>query len=254
MKCTLILFSPTGGTEKAARILCRELGDPVTVCDLSSASFRGEDYAAQPDSVAVIAVPSFGGRVPAVAAERIRSLRGNGTPCVALCVYGNRAYEDTLIELADLAREAGFQVAAGVAAVAEHSIVHQYASGRPDGTDEANLREIGKKIAEKLAQPGEHGEVAVPGNRPYQKAGAAGLVPKAGSACVACGLCAAQCPVGAIDRQEIKKADKQKCISCMRCVARCPQKARTVNGAMVSVAAMTIKKACSVRKECEVYL
>lgn len=51
-----------------------------------------------------------------------------------------------------------------------------------------------------------------------------------------------------------KNADSQKCISCMRCVKQCPEKARNVNGAMVSIAAMAIKKACSVRKENELYM
>ena len=46
----------------------------------------------------------------------------------------------------------------------------------------------------------------------------------------------------------------KKCIGCMRCVKQCPHKARKVNGAMVSIAAMAIKKACSVRKENELFL
>ena len=37
--------------------------------------------------------------------------------------------------------------------------------------------------------------------------------------------------------------------SCMRCVKQCRANARKVNGAMVSIAAMAIKKACSTRKE-----
>ncbi|MDO5322525.1 MAG: 4Fe-4S binding protein [Clostridia bacterium] len=49
-------------------------------------------------------------------------------------------------------------------------------------------------------------------------------------------------------------ADTKKCISCMRCVKQCSHNARKVNGAMVSVAALAIKRACSVRKENELFL
>ena len=40
----------------------------------------------------------------------------------------------------------------------------------------------------------------------------------------------------------------------MRCMKLCPQNAGEVNGLMVSAAALTIKKACSVRKENELFL
>lgn len=80
------------------------------------------------------------------------------------------------------------------------------------------------------------------------------MVPKATSACVSCGLCAARCPAGAIDKGNVKTADKNACISCMRCVVKCPHGARKVNGAMLSAASLALKKACSGRKECEYYL
>ena len=54
---------------------------------------------------AVIAVPSYGGRVPQVAVDRISEIKGNGAKAVLLCVYGNRAYEDTLTELEDSAEK-----------------------------------------------------------------------------------------------------------------------------------------------------
>ncbi|MDE7360055.1 MAG: 4Fe-4S binding protein [Lachnospiraceae bacterium] len=94
----------------------------------------------------------------------------------------------------------------------------------------------------------------IPGNRPYRKAGGAGLVPKADSKCTRCGLCAKNCPSQAINKENIKTANSKKCISCMRCVAKCTQSARKVNGAMVSAAAFAMKKACSARKENELYL
>lgn len=254
MKGILVLFSPTGGTEKAAELLGSALGLEIEAVDMTDVRFDGKDLKTDEETVAVIAIPSYGGRVPALAAERLKKIKGNGIPCVLLCVYGNRAYEDTLVEMEDLAKESGFRVIAAVAAIAEHSIMHQYAAGRPDAVDEKNLKEIAGKIAKKLSQTQMDSAFAIPGNRPYKKAGGAGLVPKASSACVNCGLCAKQCPAGAIDAGHIITADKDKCISCMRCVVKCPHGARKVNGAMVSAASLALKKACSIRKECEYYL
>ena len=82
---------------------------------------------------------------------------------------------------------------------------------------------------------------SVPGNHPYKKAGGAGLVPTVSKGCLKCGVCADNCPVKAIDSVKFT-ADSKKCISCMRCVKKFPHNARKVNGALVSLAAMAIKK------------
>lgn len=248
-----ILFSPTRGTQKVVERLTAAwdaLAEIVDLCD------RGTDFSAAmltEGDVAVIAVPSYGGRVPVLAAERLASVQGGGARCVVVCVYGNRAYEDTLVELKDLAEKSGFRVVAAVAAVAEHSIIHRYAASRPDAEDGEELAAMGEKILAKLGA-GDCTVPEVPGNRPYKKAGGGGLVPKADNSCVSCGLCAQGCPAGAIHLDDLKGTDGSKCISCMRCVVRCPQTARKVNGAMVSVAALAIKKACSVRKNSELYI
>ncbi len=249
-----ITFSPTGGTQRVADIITEGLGKPVRKIDLTDAGLQPTHLAKE--NVAVIAVPSFGGRVPALAAQRLAEVHGNQARCVVVCVYGNRAYEHTLIELKDLAEQCGFRVVAAISAVAEHSIIHEYAAGRPDGQDQDELRGFAEKILEKLDRGDADRSSApkVPGNRPYKKAGGAGLVPKADGSCNGCGLCAEICPAQAISRENLKAADSKKCISCMRCVVRCPQSARKVNGALVSVAAVAIKKACSVRKGNELYL
>ena len=248
MNVVEIVFSPTGGTEKVARILGGHWSESTVKIDLSDAKTDFTQCSIDQEDRVLIAMPSFGGRAPAVAIERLKQIVGNGAKCTLVCVYGNRAYEDTLVEMEDAAKESGFQVVAAVAAVAEHSIMHQYATGRPDASDKKQLEQFAERIAGKT-----EAAVSIPGNRPYKKAGGAGLVPKAGKSCTKCGLCAEHCPVQAIDPASFK-ADAKKCIACMRCVKQCPEKARTVNGAMVSIAAMVIRKACSVRKENELYL
>ena len=248
MNIVEIVFSPTGGTEKVAHLICSHWGENTVKIDLSDAKTDFSQCVINGEDQVLIAMPSFGGRAPAVAIERLKQIAGNGAKCTLVCVYGNRAYEDTLVEMEDAAKECGFRVVAAVAAVAEHSILPQYATGRPDETDKAQLADFAAKIA------GKDSEIAsLPGNRPYKKSGGAGLVPKPTKDCVKCGLCAEKCPVQAIDRASFA-ADPKLCIGCMRCVKQCPQNARTVNGLMVSAAAMAIKKACSVRKENELYL
>ncbi len=248
MNVTEIVFSPTGGTEKVADIIGKHWDDTPAKIDLSDAKTDFSKCGITGQDMVVIAMPSFGGRAPAAAIERLQKIHGNGARCVLVCVYGNRAYEDTLVEMEDAAKECGFQVTAAISAVAEHSIMPQYAAGRPDEADRKQLADFADRIAEKTGAV-----FAIPGSRPYKKAGGAGLVPKPDKSCVKCGLCAQTCPVQAIDPVQFT-ADSKKCISCMRCMKLCPQNARNVNGLMVSAAALAIKKACSVRKENELFL
>lgn len=254
MKYMQLIFSPTGGTKRAAELLSAQWSEAVETVDLTDPAVDFAKVNLEPGDLVLIALPSYGGRVPGLAAERLARIRGNSAKCVLLCVYGNRAYEDTLIEMYDIAKGCGFMVAAAVSAVAEHSIMHQYAAGRPDREDERRLKDIAGSIIEKFRAEELAGEPQIPGRRPYKKPGGGGLVPKAGPDCNGCGLCAAGCPAGAIDRDNLKTADPEKCISCMRCVAQCPKSARGVNGAMVSVVALAIKKECSRRKEAELFI
>ena len=134
-----IVFSPTGGTEKVSDLFTKAFCGESSHIDLADRSKDFSAYSFCGEDVCIVSVPSYGGRVPAAAASRLGRMKGNGAKAVLIVVYGNRAYEDTFAELQDILEAAGFSCAAAVAAVAEHSIMRQFAAGRPDAEDEKDL-------------------------------------------------------------------------------------------------------------------
>lgn len=252
MALYLLVFSPTGGTKKAAEALLKGFDAPYKTVDcLKQADLSALPF--QKDDVCVVAAPSFGGRLPQLFAKRLQTLRGNGARAVPVVVYGNRAYEDTLLELSDLLTAAGFTCCAGVAAVAEHSIFRQFAVGRPDADDCAALLRFGKEIRQKL-QSGDTNPLDFPGNRPYKPLKDNPMKPQGTDACITCGTCAKECPAGAIPKETPKMTDLALCISCMRCIAVCPVGARKNDDALYSATLERLTPLCAGRKENELFL
>lgn len=234
------IFSPTGGTKKVADILAAALPgsfDPIDLCrNIEPMTLSREDNC-------LICVPSYGGRVPGVALERLGAVSANGAKAILVCVYGNRAWDDTLTELQDTLQALGFVCVGAVAAVAEHSVFRQYAQGRPDREDAAQLTAFAETLRQKL-ESGQFPPLSLAGSHgTYQKYGGIPFKPEGNSHCTGCGSCAEACPTGAIRRDDPRKTDKERCISCMRCVALCPVHARDFNalvmkGASVAMAPM----------------
>ncbi len=244
-------FSPTGNTVKVARAVAEGSGCSVREVDLS-APVSPETLGANEILLAVM--PVFGGRVPAVALERLSALKGNGQPAVAVAVYGNRAFDNALLELKDALESNGFQVVAAGAFVAEHSIVRSIAAGRPDVHDLEIARSFGAGVMKKLAG-GDMTSVQVPGDPSYrEKTGSDSPHPAAGDACVSCGTCAKSCPVGAIPLETPAKTDGSKCINCMRCVSVCPTNARSLPEAMLAAVEGMLKQVASDPKQPELFL
>ena len=245
-----IIFSATGGTEKVADILIKGLDESAEKIDLLDRNREFSKICLQKDDVCMLAVPSYGGRVPKEAAERIARIKGNGAKAILLVVYGNREYDDTLLELKEVAKKSGFLPVVAVAAVAEHSIMHQFAKGRPDKQDREELLSYVQFIRERIENPK---LFKVPGKKPYRAYGKIPLKPQIKRTCNHCGKCAKECPAGAISMGEYIKLDKNLCISCMRCVAVCPRHARKLSPVLVKLASHKLKKVCRKRKKNEIY-
>ena len=200
-------FSPTGSTKKAALALTSALADPdgFTEIDLSLPALAQYTFTA--NDIIVVAVPVFGGRVPAFALRQLAALHGQNTSAIAVAAYGNRAYEDALLELSDSLTSQSFRVIAAAAVLAEHSMLRSVAAGRPNADDQAQLTDFAKKISAKLLT-GAPVLTNIPGNHPYKD-----WLPKVSDSCSRCGLCSATCPTQAIPSGQPHTTDPQN-VSC----------------------------------------
>ncbi len=250
-----ITFSPTGGTRKVADAISSGISGEVERIELCAPASEITTTNLSKDDLAIIAAPVYGGRIPALAIERLKSMvKANGAKCAVVAVYGNRAYDDALLELYTTCKEMGFNVIAAAGAVAEHSIIRKYGAGRPDADDLKELKSFGEQISKAFS----NGSILSPSGeleegRPYKKA-MAGPNPTANKKCTGCGLCAKQCPAGAIPLTDLRKVNKDLCVSCMRCVSICPNGARSIGKIMHTMIALAIKKGCAERKQNELFI
>lgn len=245
-----VYFSPTGNTLKVARAISGNSGESVPETDLSVPAFSNT---LKENEIFLAVMPVFGGRIPPVAVERLSSFRGNGQKAVAVVVYGNRAYEDALLELKTVLEECGFQVIAAAAFIAEHSIIRKIAAGRPDSGDLKIAAGFGADIMEKMLH-GNPVPVQVPGNPEYKIYAGSSAHPKADERCTACGTCARVCPVGAISPETPSGTDQDKCINCMRCVSVCPVNARSLPAAMLEAVERMLRENASEARQPEIFL
>ena len=215
-------FSPTGGTKKVADAIAAGFHTPLVEMDLTKA----DAAVSMGENDALMAVlPVYAGRVPQISLERLAALKGNGQKAVAVVVYGNREFEDALLETKDALEDYGFRVVAAAAFIAEHSIVRSIAAGRPDVEDEALCRQF---AADVMAKADDAAPVQVPGNNPYKEVKPSAFHPAADEACVKCGACAQQCPVSAIPMDDPSQTNNDVCNNCMRCVEACPVSSRAL--------------------------
>jgi len=254
-KANLVYFSPALSTRKIVRMIGRETGLAIKEYDITHGITVPLIFGT--DELVIFAVPVYAGRVPALAARAFQDIKGENTPSVITCIYGNREYEDALLELRDICEAHGFRPFAGGAFIARHSIFPNVGNMRPDEEDKVKIKEFAKKCLthyEALTQTDISGKLSIKGNIPYRDPSTIPLMPEGDSKCDNCQTCVIHCPVEAISADDPTQTNKSLCIGCAGCVAVCPQHSRAFRGDMYETIRTKFEGAyLNNRKEPEVF-
>jgi ferredoxin len=260
----LLYFSPTGTTRKVLEAIAKGLGvDKPKHIDLTSPGTRTGRGRKIQGGLTIIGVPVYTGRVALEAVRGLQRFKAYDAPAVIVAIYGNREYEDALLELQHIATEAGFTPIAGAAFIGEHSFSTEgipIAQGRPDADDLDRARSFGTMVQKKISKLESLRNLpplAVPGNFPYRERGPARNTSPSTSdvLCIRCGKCAEVCPVATITLKEDSViTDKEKCLLCCACVKNCPSGARRLEDPQLTQFAEKLSISCNQRKDPEFYL
>ena len=257
-KVKLVCFSPTGTTKDVLGGIAKGLGvDSVEEVDLTIPAIASTEISAVSNELVVIGAPVYAGRVAGEAVKRFRQLKGNNTPAVLVVVYGNREFEDALLELKNLAKDLGFVPVAGGAFIGEHSYATseiEIANGRPDDLDLHKAEQFGgmvKDLVTEMKGMDSVVELTVPGNFPHRDGvGPMGFAPVVDlDKCTRCGECVTGCPTGTLAISEAVTANVETCIQCCSCIKKCPVGALSWQGDKISGIAHRLNANCQARKE-----
>lgn len=241
-----VFFSPNGSTASIAktvsRVLAERLQAEISVHDYTLPKNREQMYFDR-DSVVVWASPVYAGRLPNKLLEYVKnSFQGDGVPVIPLVVYGNRNYDQSLLELTGILREKGMIPFAAGAIPARHVFSEVLGKGRPDREDLAELSAFAEGAAEQLQQALFQGrelqQIEVPGTYPPESyyvplkedgkpAKFLKVLPQVEEKeCTGCGICTSCCPMDSISMGETGLPEiRGICIKCQACILRCPARA-----------------------------
>jgi ferredoxin len=253
----LIYFSPTGTTKKIIDAFAEGL-NPQNInrydltCELEAKQQSLES------GIAVVGIPVYAGLVPEDCLMRLAGFAAQNIPTVLIALYGNREFEDALVELRDLLTPKGFKVVAAGAFIGEHSyatVEYPIAAGRPDTDDLRLARDFGQKVATKILAD-DFDMPEVDGNVPYKERVAfGGVAPETDdNVCILCGKCAEGCPVQVINVADSVVTDAQNCIMCAACIRACDAGARAFDHPAVKERRELLIKNCSVPKAPKIFL
>lgn len=264
---TAVYFSPTKTTKTICTTIARELAHTLDV-PWDERSFtlpaeRQEPLTFTPDTLVIFGVPVYAGRVPNFLLRYVQQTQGNGAMGIPIVMFGNRAYDDALIELRDIMETGFIHTVAAAAFVGEHSFSRTLGKGRPDALDLNKARAFARAAASSIENHRYTSPVAVRGNTPYRpymvpqkKDGKhqtiSKVFPKVSDACTNCGYCASICPLGAIAPDN--HSYTHFCVKCCACVKSCPAGARYIDDETYLFHKQQLEEQFSRRAEPETFL
>jgi NAD-dependent dihydropyrimidine dehydrogenase PreA subunit/flavodoxin len=263
-------FSATGTTKKVVSGIANKISQNIygetniNIIDFTLPKARIEAVSFGQDDIVIIGVPVYAGRVPNVLLKFLNSIMGNGALAIPIVVYGNRNYDDALIELKDILIINGFKVIASAAFVGEHSFSTVLAKNRPDEKDmeiaSSFADQIYKSIATKYKNETINLEVTkvyrnyyTPKDKEGKPVDIRKVKPKTNSNCIDCKLCVNICPMGSIDWDDVSKFNGI-CIKCGACVKKCPTKAKFYDDKDYLRHKLELEIEFSRRKEAELFI
>jgi len=257
---SLIYYSPTGTTQK----IVKEIGENIELKIISEINIAKKDIESIPyipnDCLTIIGMPVYGGRLPINVVDSLKKLQSNKSPVVIVVVYGNRDYDDSLLELKDVISSSGFKVIAGAAFIGEHSFSTNekpISQNRPDKLDLEKCRAFSRIIIEKIKDDFISSNINIPGTFPYKerKFFPSTVHPETNYAkCNQCEVCIELCPTNALSIQGQLVTNGELCTACCACVKACPENARTFDNPTVNSIKERLFNNCSSRKEPEFFV
>jgi len=247
MEIKAMFFSPTNTTEKVilgiGENLSNKLEYPLTKINITSLKSRGKSYSFNKDDILVLGLPVYAGRIPEVLDEFVANLKGDNTLAIVVAVYGNRHFDDALLEMKDILKDNGFDIIAAAAFIGEHSFSDILAADRPDDKDMQFAKMISDKISDKILSIKDGATVEdlkVDGNFPYKERGELPpLSQETTNDCISCMECVENCPAEAIGEYNPATIDHDKCIICCSCIKICPVDAKIIeNEKILGIKAM----------------
>lgn len=238
-----VYYSAAGSTETVVTELAKQIAAhlevPAECYDFTLPENRTEAKQYGADELVVFGTPVYAGRVPNKMLPVVQgNFKAEGALAVPVVTFGNRNFDNGLIELRNELENNGFHTIAGAGVACEHVFSDKLAKGRPDTEDWGKLSAFAKEVAEKVMAMTEiPAPIAVRGEDPvgpyYTPLGTDGkpavflkAKPKTREElCDKCGICAKVCPVGSITLENPSEVTGI-CIKCQACIKKCPKDAK----------------------------
>ncbi|HHU17456.1 MAG TPA: 4Fe-4S binding protein [Clostridiales bacterium] len=243
-KVWAVYFSATGTTEKIvtkiAKTVAQKLGIEYGTRDFTLPVSRAENLKFNANDLVIFGTPVYAGRVPNLMLKYLATIEGNDAIGVPVVLYGNRNYDDALIELRDILEKGKIHTIAAAAFIGEHSFSYTLAKDRPDADDMKLAAEFAEKIADKVKsiegtipeKPVDVKGIPEPYRGYYQPRDRTGnhidirkVKPLTNDDCIDCLICAEVCPMGAISFENVREV-VGICIKCGACIKKCPVQAK----------------------------